>query len=179
MAADLTTLANVKQYLGLSVNTDDALLGRLITAASSWVRTFINRDITQATYTEVIDGNASERIVVGNYPVTAVTSITYADGTTVPTSAVVFDLNAITRTDGDIFVFGRSNITVVYTAGYVTTPADIEECVIEMVALRYREKGRVGTSAVNTRGESVTFGVMDVPPSVKTILRNWRNVVPA
>ena len=178
-AGDLTTLTNVKQYLGLQVATDDALIGRLITAASAWVKSYLNRDILSTAYVEVIDGNDSERIVVGNFPVTAVSGIAVLNDTAVASSALVFDGNTITRVDGQTFSWGRSNLTVSYTAGYASTPMDIEEAVIEIVALRYREKDRVGTSTVNTHGESVTFSVVDVPAAVKTLLRNWRNVVPA
>lgn len=177
--ADLTTLDNVKQYLALAVTTDDAFLTRLIASASAWVRSFLNRDILSQTYTETIDGTGTPRIVVGNYPVTAISSIVISGGDTLTASALSFDQNTITRTDGGEFPFGQSNIVVNYTAGFATTPMDLEEAVIEIVALRYRERARVGTSAINTRGESVTFTVMDVPSNVKTLLRNWKNVTPA
>ena len=187
---DLTTLANVKQYLGVTATTDDALLTRLISAASSWIQVFTNRSFAVASFTDVLDGNGTERAMLQNYPIATLTSVTAREdnGVAIDPLSLVFDARTVTivqpqnftpgMTYRTRFPLGKSNLTVVYTAGYATTPMDIEECCIEMVALRYREKDRVGTSSVNVKGESVTFSVMDVPAQVKTILRNWRDVVP-
>lgn len=179
--ADLTTLANVKGYLNLGVSNDalDALLSRLITAASTWVRSYCNRDFTSQTYTDILDGTGTVRQVVKQYPVTAVSSVSFSGVTQTITGLSINSLRNLTFTDGTVWEKGKANVSVTYTAGYASTPADIEQAVIEIVALRFREKDRVGTSTVNAKGESVTFSVMDVPPSVKTLLNNYRNVVPA
>lgn len=176
--ADLTTLANVKQYLNLGTNTSaDALLGRLISAASSWVRSYLNRDITQQAYTDTLDGTGTQRMIVAQYPVTALTSVT-VDGQDVTANVISDGRRLLKLKDGyGVFTEGTGNVVVNYTAGYATTPYDIEQAVIEIVALRFREKDRVGTSTVNTRGESVTFNVTDVPASVRTLLNNYRKVV--
>lgn len=176
--ADLTTLANVKQYLGLTATSDDALLSRLITAASSWVRTYCNRDFTSQSYTDTLDGTGNAWQVMKQYPVTAVASVSFSGVAQAITGLVITNTRSLTFTDGTLWEKGRGNVSVTYAAGYSTTPADIEQAVIEIVALRYREKNRIGTTTVNTRGESVTFSVMDVPPSVKSLLNNYRNVVP-
>ena len=55
--ADLTTLANVKGWLGVTATTDDALLSRLISAASDYVQTWLNRTIATQTYSETRDGS--------------------------------------------------------------------------------------------------------------------------
>ena len=190
-AQDLTTLANVKQYLGVTVTTDDALLTRLITSASAWIQSYLNRTFALGSFTDVVDGNGSQRLILGNYPIQSLVSVYCREdgGTAVDPSILVFDSTSITLVDPLSTIptlayrrrwpLGKSNITVNYTAGYATTPMDIEEACIEIVALRYREKGRVGTQTMNTKGESVTFSIMDVPTNVKTLLKNWRNVVPA
>ena len=188
-AGDLTTLENVRAYLGLAVTSDDVLLTRLIAAASAWIQTFTNRVFAVAPYTEVVDGNGTARLMVRNYPIVALTSVTCAeDGVAIDPASLVAGVRTVTLVPTTTYTpsltyrrawpLGKSNITVVYTAGYATPPMDIEEACIEIVALRYREKDRVGASSTNVHGESVTFSVMDVPASVKTILRNWRDVVP-
>ena len=53
---DLTTLANTKQWLGISSDTDDDLLTRLITAASFFIETYLGRRLGSQDYAEVRDG---------------------------------------------------------------------------------------------------------------------------
>ena len=57
---DLTTLGDVKSWLQTGQNafpaTDDALLTRLITAASQFIQTWLNRQITLQDWIETRDG---------------------------------------------------------------------------------------------------------------------------
>ncbi|MGA9820832.1 MAG: head-tail connector protein, partial [Desulfobaccales bacterium] len=69
---DLTTLANTKQWLGISSDTDDALLTRLITAASSFIETYLGRLLGNQNYAEVRDGTGGRVMNFREYPVTAV-----------------------------------------------------------------------------------------------------------
>src|SRR5271166_6459717 len=84
---DLTTLADVKAWLqtGQSAfpTTDDALLTGLITAASQFIQTWLNRQIAQANYLELRDGTGGNRLQFGCFPVSAVLSLTI-DGQIIP-----------------------------------------------------------------------------------------------
>jgi hypothetical protein len=104
---DLTTLANVKAMANVTSTDDDALLQRLISAESSRFQTLIDRALGTATYTETRDGaggpvagvssgvgiygyapptsRGSTRLLLKNYPVQSVTSVTI-DGVPVPPS---------------------------------------------------------------------------------------------
>ena len=61
---DLTTLANVKAYFSppLVTTADDALLSRLITAASGFIQSWLNRTIASATYSETRNGAGGTRL---------------------------------------------------------------------------------------------------------------------
>lgn len=61
--SDLTTRANVKSLLSLTLTTDDALLDRLITAMSRAFAKEIGHEIARRAYLEVLDGG-DERIKV-------------------------------------------------------------------------------------------------------------------
>ena len=88
---DLTTLADVKAWLQTGQSafpaTDDALLTRLITAASQFIQTWLNRQIASQDWIEVRDGlgNAvgpsETRYPFAAFPVTAVSSVV-VDGVT-------------------------------------------------------------------------------------------------
>ncbi len=79
-AADLTTLAIVKQYMGIASGdvTYDAQLAFLITAASDAVTTWCDRIFQEQQYTEYVNGLDSWRcgyMSPRNYPVTVISRI--------------------------------------------------------------------------------------------------------
>src|SRR5438105_1144611 len=77
---DLTTLANVKSWLGITESTDDVLLTRLISGFSRYIQSWLNRDIASKQYTETRDGVGAGaggyRMMFNNYPVSSVQSLT-------------------------------------------------------------------------------------------------------
>jgi uncharacterized phiE125 gp8 family phage protein len=183
---DLTTLANVKAYLSppLVTTADDALLSRLITAASQFIQSWLNRTIASASYSETRNGSGSARLFLRNRPVTAVASVT-VDGVAIAASSpaptgdgYLFDESSLYLV-GHCFMRGTQNVTVQYTAGYAATPPEIEQACIALVALRYKERDRIGQGSKNIGGETVSFQQNDMPADVATILDQYRNVVPA
>lgn len=181
-AGDLTTVSNVKTWLGITANGDDALLTRLVTAASEYVQQWLNRTFASTSYTETRDGTGGQRLTLANDPITAVASVSI-NGVAIPASTgygvagYAFDRQSIVLT-GYTFTRGLRNVSVTYTAGYASTPPEIEQAVIDMIALRYRERDRVGYQSKSLAGETVTFYIGDMPKSTQTILDNWRKVRP-
>ena len=179
---DLTTLANVKQWLGVQTTTDDALLTRLVTASSQYIQSWLNRTIAPQVYSEVRDGNGKANIYFKNWPVTAVSSLVM-DGITVPASpdgiqpGYTFDTRML-------YLIGyapnraQQNIVLQYTAGYASTPPELEQACIELCALRYRERDRIGHASKSVAGEVVSFTIVDLPKPVLTILNNYKRVIP-
>ena len=66
------------------------------------------------------------------------------------------------------------NVAVTYTAGFAATPPEIEQACIELVALRYKERDRIGHVSKGIAGETVTFQQKDMPPDVQTLLDQYR-----
>lgn len=179
--ADLTTLANAKAWLSVSSATDDALLSRLISAASDYIQTWLNRDIAMATYTSIRDGNSGLRLMANNYPVSAVTSV-IIDQQTIPASIAggagyVFDSTSIMLIGGYKFTRGFQNVTIQYVAGYAITPKEIEQAAIELVSMRYKERDRIGQVSKSIGGETVTFSQKDFSDSIETTLTNYKKVI--
>jgi hypothetical protein len=114
----LTTLANVRSWVGSQVGTDDGLLSRLITVASQQILQELGRpDLGLTTVTEVLDGRGTQRIQLRNWPVLSVSALTI-DGQVIPASTgyPVFGylLEALVGAQA-----GRAqNLSVVGTAGY-------------------------------------------------------------
>jgi len=71
----LTTLADLKTYLGITDSSEDALLNLLIDDANAAILGYIGRTIEQATLTEYYSGDGTQMLVLKQRPVTAVTSV--------------------------------------------------------------------------------------------------------
>ena len=187
---DLTTLADVKAWLQVGQNpfpaTDDALLARLITAASQFIQSWLNRQIAAADWLELRDGTGGQLMVLANSPVAAVLSLSI-DGLAIPPAPIDGGFTAgysFTATElalrGYVFARRPQNVIVCYTAGYETTPPDIAQAAIELVCQRYRERSRIGeVSKALGGGETVSFSQKDMSEDVKTILMQYRVAAPA
>lgn len=78
-APNLTTLARVKAWLGITNSSDDTLLNSLITAASRYVYQYISLpSVAVQNYSERRDGYGNRWIRPFAWPLISVTSIKYA-----------------------------------------------------------------------------------------------------
>ena len=182
----LTTLANLKVWLGTTTTTDDALMQRLIDAASAFIESWLNRKILQATYNEIYDGTGTDTLTTQTYPITSLLSCSFSGTAQKILSAGDFSSAAIDFTDSQLygqfltFPLGRQNISISYVAGYVTVPLDVEQACIELCSFRYKNlrNDRLGLTSKGLAGESTSFFVGDMLPTTKAILNQYRNVVP-
>lgn len=182
--ADLTTLANVKQWLQIPTanTTNDPLLNELISAASEYIQTWLNRIIALQTYSEARDGKSQDVMMFANYPVSVVSSVTVGT-TAVPPSpdgvqpGYVFDQTRLILI-GYGFERGRMNCKFSYTAGYATTPKELERACEEMVGLRFKNKDRIGVTSKTLANEVITYTQNDVTDSVEQVLQNYKKVIP-
>ena len=189
---DLTTLTDVKAWLQTGQSafppTDDALLTRLITAASQYIQTWINRQISQRDYVELRDGTGGQRLQFACFPVSSIQSLTI-DGIPIPpapppassiglTAGYVFSPTQLV-VRGYCFTRRPHNIAITYTAGYSTTPPEIAQACIELVALRYRERTRIGEMSKSVgAGETVLYAQKDMSLPIATLLQQYRLVTP-
>jgi uncharacterized phiE125 gp8 family phage protein len=180
-AGDLTTVEKVRSYLKLPDLEDDEWLTELVTQASQEVKTALGRDILAADYTHAFDGDDEQEIVLRQYPVQTVTSVS-VDGTAVPARTVVSEGGWVLSGDavhlvGYRFTRGTQNVVVVYRAGYAAVPDDLERAVILQAALAYSDRDRFGKQSVNLNGESVSFNGGLVKSVIDGILDRYRRVV--
>jgi Phage gp6-like head-tail connector protein len=189
---DLTSLFDVKAWLQTGQSafppTDDGLLSRLITAASQYIQTWLNRKIAQSDYIEVRDGTGGQRLQFGCFPVSVVQSLTI-DGIPIPpappsvpsiglTAGYVFTPTQLALR-GYYFTRRAQNVVVIYTAGYAATPPEIAQACIELVAMRYRERTRIGEMSKSLgSGEMVTYTQRDMSLPITTLLQQYRLVTP-
>ena len=185
---DLTTLGDVKSWLQTGQNafptTDDALLTRLITAASQLIQTWLNRQITSQDWIETRDGlgnvlgPSDVRYQFAAFPVTAVSRVV-VDGAVIPAiptpaQSGAAAVGAMAAQRGYLFT-----PTQLVIRGYAVPPADLSQACIELVALRYRERGRIGEVAKAIGGgQTVSYSQKDMSDSIKSLIQQYRRVAP-
>lgn len=181
--ADLTTLANAKAWLNETSTANDQLISRLVSAASDYIQTWLNRTFAISSYTETRNGTDGDGMAVKNYPVTQVTSIT-VDGVSIPQSTstgmsgwTLNDTGTMIYLRGYRFTRGRSNVVLNYSAGFAATPNEIEQACIELVGLRMKDRDRIGVVSKGLAGESITFSQKDFSDAIQTTLTNYKKVV--
>jgi hypothetical protein len=203
---DLTTLAEVKAWLQTGQNpfpaTDDAMLIRLITAASQFIQTWLNRQILSQEWIETRDGLGTSlgptdvRYQFAAFPVSSVSSVV-VDGVAIPpipspsTPSGAIALGPFCAQGGYLFTPTQlvirgyavprkaACVTLQYTAGYTVTPPDLAQACLELVALRYRERSRIGEVArAIGGGQTVSYSQKDMSDSIKTLIQQYRKVAP-
>lgn len=182
--ADLTTIEKVRRYLFGNDTTFDAdeILADLITSSSAWVERQIGRTFGSGTVTETKNGDGTSRMLLEQNPATAVTSVT-VDGVAVPARTVVSGTGWVLSDDGiDLvgysFTAGIQNVVIVYTAGEAV-PADLEQAVIEHVALKYRDRSHIGLDLKSGGGEYANFSNAGALAFINDVLDRYRDLVVA
>lgn len=178
--ADLTTLPRVKEWLAITAPTNDALLSRLIFAASDYIETYLSRNIARASYQSYRDGHGGRRLMFRNYPVVSLTAVKVG-GVSIPPSVngspgFVHTETSVTLVGGYVFEAGASNVYLEYVAGYDPIPNEIEQACIDLVSLRYRERDRIGLTSKSLAGESITFNTREFSDAVGSTLVQYKRV---
>jgi hypothetical protein len=178
--ADLTDLASLKAYAQIGGSAEDGLLQAMLSAYSAAARAYCNRDFTAQDYDVVRDGQGTSKMLLPQFPVTAVAALAI-DGMAIPAQAAIgspgyrFTDSAIIL-DGHVFTRGFGNVRVRFTAGYEIVPADLAEAVNEWIALRYKERDRIGHASKSLGGETVSFITKAMPDAVKSVLDQYASV---
>ena len=126
----MITLEQLKQYLG--VCNQDVLLQILVDSANQIIKSYTGRKFEYSTYTEYVDGNAQQELLLENYPVGTLTKIERNVGTLdVPVWEVISaSTYKLSPNIGKIFfvcplIRGFQNYKISYTAGFATPPGDL------------------------------------------------------
>lgn len=183
-AGDLTDLATVKAWLGVTTTGSDTQLTQLITAASVFVKQYLNSEVLSASYTETRKALGRDTLMVSEGPVTAVSSIAWSGQS--PITAVADPVNDVS---GILFAgraislvgycFPHDWVKVTYTAGFAAIPPDIQQATTELVGEAFKRNDRIGQTSKSLGGqEVVAFSTADMNATIKAVLGPYRNVAP-
>jgi len=143
---DLTTRANVKEFIdGKTDTNDDALIDNLIVRMSKEIKTFCRWEIVDDDRTEYYDGDGTDTLLLDQLEVNSIASLyddsdrAFGSSTEITSSDYIFTASSkmakqgILKLDGLNFTEGVQNIKITYNAGYATIPPDVEEACILLV----------------------------------------------
>jgi hypothetical protein len=161
---DLTWLSQVKAFAEVSSAKDDAIIASQITAFSQWVLTYCSRETLNSvqSFTEIYDGNGSDRMFLRNSPIQSVTSlqvgaVSFPLSTSFVNGGIFIEQSkrsiAIRRPaagssslstfyppgGNQYFSKGVGNIQAVYTAGYPvqTQTQELDTIVLQTISLQF------------------------------------------
>ncbi len=153
----MINVQDVKDFLGITVTTDDDKIMPLCQAAQEEAESYCDRKFDGASRVEYHDGEGISFLQLKNYPIKAITSIyddldrefnaedliAATDYTFVPEIGVV-------ELIGLVFGNGVRNIKITYEAGYGGTgydpvPYDLKQALIQLTAAMYLE-GKAGVN---------------------------------
>ena len=159
--AMLATVEDLKTYLNINHGNNDTDLWAAVVAASKWFETQTGRSLASTSYVEIQDGAGGRAIVPSYYPVISVSALTInGEAVTLSTGYGVqgYYVNGNVIRLRDQFVSeGQGNVSVSYVAGYATIPDDVRAAVVEVAAVMFRERDRIGQQSKNFGGETVTY----------------------
>jgi hypothetical protein len=153
----ITDLQTIKRIGGISDTdtSDNDILFELQKAVEDRVQTQIcGRMFEQATFTEILDGDGSNVIMLRNYPVVSITSINedvsraFDAATIIPATDYTFDAPAGIIKSDSYFVKWAQSIKVIYVAGYTASqmPADLKIAVCKLIIAEYlMSKGSINS----------------------------------
>lgn len=147
----LTTVANVKEFLGVTGIADDALIVNLIDRVTNFIQKYCNRKFTSSTYDEYYDGSGTGYLFLPDYPIVSVALLEIDGAVKASTDYAIYTDAGMIRLKKGKFNEGILNVHVIYVAGYVTVPKDLEQACTEIVAMKYYSRGteKFGVTARN------------------------------
>ena len=193
--ADLFTLNDYKTYKGIEHFKDDNKISALVSPVSELAKTYCGTsfvDFYSSAKTETFDilDSQTTEIFLTESPLNSVTSVrerksiteTYTTLTNNEEYYIDNEHDRIFRIDGDIspkaFAKGFASISVVYTAGYSSTPQDLRLALYDLVNYYLKEeyKGRKSLAGAAIQNETATSIRDDIgfPDHIKRILDMYR-----
>lgn len=178
----LATLADLKTYLGVTDNSEDAVLTVFLNRAIAQAKNVIGRDIEKpgSDYVEELDGHGENVIHVRNYPIISVASVEYFGGI----DWIPFDpaFYSVKKKTGQIrFPYsqvprGFGNIRVTYLGGYDPVPADLSEAVVRIAASVYNRRNSDGIKREKIEGAEIEYSSEAVPQDALSVIESYRSI---
>lgn len=136
-------LDQLKRLLGITDDTQDALLTELLIEAQEYVEDYLQRKLDLADYEDFVSVEYTDTLVIRNFPLESVTSVETLDG-------VSYSDYKVLKQFGEIKSRAQSfsgDIAIEYRGGYDVLPAWAKKGIVETAASLYANNGNGGTTS--------------------------------
>jgi len=178
----LTTLAKVKTYLGIDVDTYDTVLTNLLDYTTEFIEGYCSKSFAgTSTYTQWwnINDEITDTLRCRYTPIVNFIQLS-DDGSEVDSDDYYVDTDAglIFLMGGTYFTKGVATVCASYVHGYSSVPADVELAAQMLVGSFFARRSTLGT--LSAKLGDFSYKVDDenpLPLEVKRILARYRNPV--
>lgn len=192
-----TTIANVKEYAGITITDFDALITNLIPRMEAFIKKFTDRDIEATNFTEQYDGTFENGgvLLLREFPINSVASLfddialDFTASSEIPSTDFVVEskpgILRLTPFGTTLpllerprqFNEGVQNIKITYNAGFTTVPLDLEQATIELVAFKLRaaDSGAGAITSEKLADHAVTFAGVRMSEPTREVLESYKN----
>lgn len=137
----LVSLADMKAYLGITDNSQDAFLTQQLTYISDVIEQYCGRKFLQATYTQTFYFDDfliyPKELELFMFPLVSVTSV---EEDSEPVDEYRSQLSTATLVRPKGWFQTGEELIVEYVAGYATTPSPVAQVVYDLVQERYNKQ---------------------------------------
>lgn len=174
----LTSLEAVKLYLKLNTvqlsEEEITLLEDLINACSTAIENYCGRKFKEQTFEEEYDGTGKRHLLLNQYPVKLINSISVDDDVLDPGEYKIKKNNGVLIRNNSIWPVGDINIFVSYTAGLTEIPSPLELACKYYVMSFYKADV---ASFSTTFQEGFVFRPEALPAQVKALVAPYKKVM--
>ena len=163
----LTTLAAVKEYLGITDNNSDDLLESLIDNFTELIENLMGgRRIKETAFVDEEHDGGEQDVFAFNLPIKTSPALTASFRTGTLAAPVFQDFTVedfIVYPDGGFIHFfgktpgGSRNISISYTAGFDPIPLDIDLLIKEMIAKEFNRRKSPGILRERVEGTEIEY----------------------
>lgn len=183
MAARLTSVESLKNYMRLAGDENNGALAQIIDAVSDGIEQYCRRPFARAECSEIHDGVGGDRLFLRRRPIIDVAAVwddperRFASGAALDAAHYLFDpaTGILTRVHG-CFAHGLRTVRVDYEGGYDVPPPSVAQAA-NVLAAHYFLRGRQGGDGVATESigsYAVSFDSADWPGTAKALLAEFR-----
>lgn len=174
------------------LSTDNQnVLKDIINSISQAIRDYCGHSIEEETLTEYYDGHGERLLILNNYPIVSVTSVTRYKDDTARTQVVVASgeyridsvsgeliMDPINYVDSAVWVKGELNYKIVFKSGYATAniPESLKHACEVWVSIAFQKSLQKlnAVSSTSIGDQEITYVDDPIPKSVKALLDPYR-----
>ena len=181
--ANLITLQDYKNFVGITNSTDDPKLMIILGLVEEFVETYCGRQFLAATHTEQLKSENGS-LFLRNLPVTSVSKVTYLDSSKALAEVTSSDY-IVYAEEGMVELFDQATLQVLdilkpfsitYTGGYSEVPAALKLAIMNLITYYHKQQFISKTSSVNvniSNSDDESQG-SDLPSHIKRVLDLYR-----